>query len=126
MTSRGRDTTAAFGKLAMQYDRRKAKRAQVNLSARWEGVLERREATITSLSANGCFVLTGGEVSSKELVRLEIDLGNEDPVFLWAEVVDQSYDIGFALRFTSAEDTDVGRLAAFVEELLQKDPAAQE
>jgi len=110
----------------MQYDRRKAKRAQVNLSARWEGVLERREATITSLSANGCFVLTGGEVSSKELVRLEIDLGNEDPVFLWAEVVDQSYDIGFALRFTSAEDTDVGRLAAFVEELLQKDPAAQE
>lgn len=97
----------------MQYERRKAKRVTVNLKAFWEGVLERREATVTSLSVTGCFILSGGEVSAKELVRVEIHL-SDGPIFAWAEVVDHAYEIGFAARFTALEDDDQDRLNRFV------------
>ncbi|HXM34638.1 MAG TPA: PilZ domain-containing protein, partial [Pyrinomonadaceae bacterium] len=65
----------------MQYDTRQAPRIKVNLPARWEGVLEQREATVTSLSINGCFLLSGGEVRPRELLRIEIDLPDGEPVF---------------------------------------------
>jgi hypothetical protein len=65
----------------MRYDTRQAQRIEVRLAARWEGVLEQREATITSLSRNGCFLLSGGEVKPNELLRLEIQLPEHEPVF---------------------------------------------
>ena len=46
----------------MEKDRRSAPRARVKLTARWEGVLSRENATVTDLSRSGCFVLTGGKV----------------------------------------------------------------
>ncbi len=105
----------------MRYDTRQAQRIEVRLAARWEGVLEQREATITSLSRNGCFLLTGGEVKPNELLRLEIQLPDDEPVFCWGEVTDQAYDIGFAVRFTSpSDDQDQARLLSFVETELSK------
>jgi PilZ domain len=105
----------------MQYDRRKANRAKVSLPARWEGVLEQQEATVTSLSVNGCFVLSGGNVKPKELIRLEIILPDGDSVHVWAEVVDEAYEIGFAARFTSpSDDHDQARLLRFIENALNR------
>jgi hypothetical protein len=105
----------------MRYDTRQAQRIEVRLAARWEGVLEQREATITSLSRNGCFLLSGGEVKPNELLRLEIQLPDDEPVFCWGEVTDQAYDIGFAVRFTSpSDDQDQARLLSFVETELSK------
>jgi hypothetical protein len=105
----------------MRYDTRQAARIEVRLAARWEGVLEQREATITSLSRNGCFLLSGGEVKPNELLRLEIQLPDDEPVFCWGEVTDQAYDIGFAVRFTSpSDDQDQARLISFVENELSK------
>lgn len=98
----------------MQYDTRHAPRIRVNLPARWEGVLEQRDATVTSLSMNGCFLLSGGEVKSKELLRLEIELTAGEPVYCWGEVVDQAYEIGFAVRFNALEDAERERLANFI------------
>lgn len=104
----------------MQYDRRNAKRIDVHLPTTWEGVLERNEATVTSLSLNGCFVLSGGRVQPRELVRLEIHLPEGDPVNVWGEVVDQAYEIGFAARFTSpSDDEDQTRLIEFITEALK-------
>jgi hypothetical protein len=99
----------------MKYDRRSAPRLEVNLPASWEGAFEYREASISSLSLNGCFVLSGGRVNPKELVRLEIQLPNDDPVHVWAEVVDEAYEIGFAAKFTSpSDDEDQVRLLKFI------------
>ena len=98
----------------MQYDTRSAPRIRVNLPARWEGVLEQREATVTSLSINGCFLLSGGEVKPKELLRIEIDLPDGEPVYCWGEVVDEAYDIGFAVRFNVLEDAEHERLTNFI------------
>ncbi|HET8781914.1 MAG TPA: PilZ domain-containing protein, partial [Pyrinomonadaceae bacterium] len=103
----------------MQNERRSAPRARVNLPARWEGVLSRESATVTDISRSGCFVLSGGRVEKKELVWLEIQLPDQDPVHFWAEVVDQASEIGFALRFNSASDEDEAMLAQFLDSVFQ-------
>ena len=102
----------------MGQERRKAPRAKVNLRARWEGNLGQQEATVTSLSKIGCFVLSGGKVEPKELIRLEIIFPEDPAVYLWAEVVEEAEEIGFSMQFTSIEEADQTRLGQFVEECL--------
>jgi hypothetical protein len=102
-------------------DRRKAPRVRVNLPARWEGVMARENATVTDLSRNGCFVLTGGKVEVKELVSLEIHLTETQTVNFWAEVVDAASEIGFALKFNSSSPDDEATLASFLEKFFQTD-----
>ena len=99
----------------MEIERRSAPRARVKLPARWEGVLSRENGTITDLSRNGCFVLTGGKVEVKELVWLEIQLPDNQPVHFWAEVVNEASEIGFALKFNSSSPEDEATLAKFLE-----------
>ena len=103
----------------MEKERRSAPRARVNLPARWEGVLSRENATVTDISRNGCFVLSGGRVSIKELVWLEIQLPDLEPVHFWAEVVNEAPEIGFALRFNSASDGDDEVLAKFLDSVFR-------
>jgi hypothetical protein len=93
----------------------------VNLPARWEGVVSREDATITDLSRNGCFILTGGKVEVKELVRLEIHLSESHTVNFWAEVVNEASQIGFAVRFNSSTPEDEAALARYLEKMFQSD-----
>ena len=98
----------------MPSERRTSKRIRVNLPVRWEGELTQQTATVTSLSNNGCFVLTGGKVDPKELIRLEITLPDGELISLWSEVVEEAFDIGFAARFTSGSDDSKMLLAGFI------------
>ena len=98
----------------MQYNTRKGPRIEVNLPAYWEGVVEQREATVTSLSIYGCFLLSGGEVKPRELLRIEIELPDGEPVYCWGEVVEQAYEIGFAVRFNALEEAEAERLTNFI------------
>ncbi len=100
----------------MANERRRNPRVKVNLPARWEGVFTQQEASVTDLSNKGCFVLTGGKVEPKELIRLEIQLPEQDPIYFWAEVVDTAFEIGFAVRFTSMDEPDQTRLRQFIEQ----------
>jgi tryptophan 2,3-dioxygenase len=99
-------------------ERRQAPRAKVNLRVRWEGDLGRREAEVTSLSKSGCFVLSGGKVKTKELIRLELLLPDDEPIQLWAQVVEEADEIGFAVKFTSVEEADQERLEQFIQQYL--------
>jgi hypothetical protein len=103
----------------MEKDRRSAPRVRVKLPARWEGVLSRENATVTDLSRNGCFVLTGGNVEMKELVSLEIQLTDDQKVRFWAEVVNQAAEIGFALKFNSSSPEDEAALTKFLEAIFR-------
>jgi len=103
----------------MEKDRRSAPRARVKLSARWEGVLSREKATVTDLSRSGCFMLTGGKVEVKELVWVEIQLTDRQTVNFWAEVVNQTSEIGFALKFNSSSPEDEAALAEFLDKIFQ-------
>ena len=105
----------------MEKERRSAPRARVNLPAHWEGVLSREDATVTDLSRNGCFVLSGGKVDKKELIWLEIQLAAQETIHFWAEVVDEASDIGFALKFNSGTTEDEQSLATFLEGVFQSE-----
>jgi hypothetical protein len=106
-------------------DTRKAPRIEVTLPARWEGVLDQRGGTVTSLSADGCFVLSGGEVKPGELLRIEIDLPYQESVYCWCEVTDQAGEIGFAVRFNLLEELGQARLAEFIQQFLSASPGRQ-
>ena len=103
----------------MGKERRSAPRARVKLSARWEGVLSRENATVTDISRSGCFVLSAGNVEVKELVWIEIQLTDQQKVNFWAEVVNQTPEIGFALKFNSSSPEDEAALAQFLEKIFQ-------
>ena len=100
-------------------ERRGAARAKVNLPARWEGVLSQQEASVTNLSVNGCFLLSGGSVEPRELIRLEITFPNGEHIYPWAEVVETADEIGFAVRFTMMEDDEKERLTRFINQTLE-------
>jgi hypothetical protein len=106
----------------MKNDRRSAPRARVNLPAHWEGVLFRTKATITDLSIGGCFVLSGGKVEVRELIYLEIELPHRRTIHVWAEVVDEASDIGFAVRFNSVNDEDQQILAEYIDDVFKSEP----
>ena len=100
-------------------ERRRAARAKVNLPARWEGVVSQQHASVTNLSVDGCFLLSGGSVEARELIRLEITLPNNDHIYPWAEVVEAAGEIGFAVRFTMMEDDEQERLTRFIYQTLE-------
>jgi hypothetical protein len=99
-------------------ERRQAPRVTVNLPARWEGDLGQQQANVTSLSKLGCFVLSGGKVLKKELIRLEIRLDQDAAISQWGEVVEVADEIGFALQFTSSEEADQARLEQYLQQHL--------
>ena len=105
----------------MEKDRRSAPRARVNLPARWEGTRSRENATVTDLSRNGCFVLSGGKVEVKDLVSLEIQLTDLQVVNFWGEVVSEAPEIGFAVRFNSSSKEDEATLAKYLESIFQSE-----
>lgn len=96
-------------------ERRRAPRINVNLQAHWEGDRGLQQANVTSLSTLGCFVLSGGQVKNKELIRLEMVFPDEATSAVWGEVVEAADEIGFALNFTSSEEADQTRIEEFIQ-----------
>ena len=74
-------------------ERRRSKRAHVNLTARWEGVLSQMTGTVTDISVGGCFVLTEDRVQLNELIRLELQLLGGKSISIWGEIVYRAPDI---------------------------------
>jgi hypothetical protein len=101
-------------------DRRKAARAEVNLNVTWEGLLTILKGEIVDLSMAGCFILTDDKVSPGELIRLEIQQPRSGVLNLWAEVVYQMPEIGFGVRFTGADESELKRLGWLVKAELQR------
>ena len=81
-----------------------------------------RDATVTDLSRNGCFVLTGGKLMSRNWSAGD-QLTETQIVNFWAEVVDAGIGIGFALKFNSSSPEDEATLAGFLEKFFR--PQAQ-
>jgi hypothetical protein len=104
-------------------ERREAERLQAKLHARWEAVLTQRTGTIADISASGCFLLTRDEVMPGELVRIEIQLPTGPWMYLWAEVVYQIPEMGFALRFTGSNKTEKKMLNRLLNILSETAPA---
>ncbi|MEK6280096.1 MAG: PilZ domain-containing protein [Acidobacteriota bacterium] len=102
----------------MGREQRRAPRVTVDLAAWWEGSATQQEASITSLSVTGCFVLTGGSVEARERIRLEITFPDGTQIYPWAEVVEEASEIGFAVQFTTMEAEESELLERFVRQAL--------
>ena len=77
--------------------------------------MEQNEATICDISITGCMVLSGGDVTTGELIRLEILFPNGEWAFQWGEVAYPVPEIGFALRFTDLTDDEITRLQNLID-----------
>ena len=86
-------------------ERRTAERIRLDLRARWEGLTTQGRGAVSDLSATGCFVLSGGEVTTGELIRLQISFPR-DLGIAWGRVVYAVAEIGFALRFVFRDEAD--------------------
>lgn len=94
-------------------ERRTAERVRASLNARWEGLFSQGRGAICDLSRGGCFVLAGGEVTSGELLRLEIVLPDQIAL-VWGHVVYAIAEMGFALRFAFNSDDEMAALAGLI------------
>ncbi len=94
-------------------ERRTAERARIDINARWEGLFSQGRGAICDLSRAGCFVLTGGEVTTGELVRLEIIFPSQ-LALVWGQVVYAVAEMGFALRFAFSSDDEMHALASLI------------
>ena len=74
---------------------------------------------VSDLSSTGCFVLSGGDVNSGELTRLEIHFP-EGVASLWGEIVYNMAEMGFAIRFKFASEGERRALDKLIETSIQR------
>jgi hypothetical protein len=80
-------------------------------------------------SANGLQVVVDDDIAAGSIFRLCIDLHDQDPIFLVAEVKwkrpdTQGYRLGFLLF--ESEDTDINRWHALVDQLIAAETTDRE
>lgn len=111
-------------------ERRKEDRVKLDLKVCWEGALSQLEGSIVDLSTSGCFILSDDRVRVGELIRVIIHPPKQGELYIWGEVVYQIPEMGFAVRFTGADDADMKHLKLIVKAELhgskKNDPLEQD
>lgn len=97
-------------------EQRAARRFRVDLNTRWETLKSQGRGAVSDLSASGCFVLSGGEISAGELVRLQIASPLQVEV-VWGQVIYAISEMGFAVRFVFERGQDKDPLIKLIPEL---------
>ena len=100
-------------------ERRAAERVRLNLKTLWETLVTQCRGTVCDISSTGCFVLSGGELDPGELIRLEIHFP-EDIASLWGEVVYGIAEMGFAIRFKFAGESESRALDKLIESSIER------
>ena len=98
-------------------DRRNNERFQVNIETEWEGLVGRKNGTISDISQIGCFVLSSGEVEDGESIKILFPLSDGRKIQFWGEVVNHVFEIGFAVRFIELSEAQKDFLEKFVDTL---------
>ena len=104
-------------------DRRGSRRYPVSLDIEWEIHSDRRTGTLSDISREGCFILSGVEVSDGELVKVLIPLSDGMKVEFLGQVANFVFEIGFAVHFISLSDAQKEVLESFVQLHAEAPPA---
>jgi hypothetical protein len=80
-------------------ERRASNRYPVEVEVEWEGSGGRMPGTLSDVSLDGCFVLSSGETSDGETVKLFVPLADGMKVQFEGTVANHVFDIGFGIRF---------------------------
>ena len=84
----------------MKEERRNSERFSLVLDIEWEGKKGRFGGTVGDISASGCFVLTGVEVSDGETVKLYLPMGDGMKAQFSGQIANHEDEIGFAVKFS--------------------------
>ncbi len=98
-------------------ERRAAERFQCNIEIEWEGLVGRKNGTISDISPLGCFVLCSGEVEDSETVKIFFPLTDGRNIQLWGEVANHVLEIGFGIKFIELSEAQKEFLEVFVDTL---------
>lgn len=95
-------------------ERRKKSRIKTDLKVTWEGARTQLCGSVVDLSTSGCFILSDDQVRVGELIRITIHTTEYGQICIWGEVVYQINEMGFAARFTGADEADLNHLTLIV------------
>lgn len=100
----------------MGAERRRAERVRVNLDVIYADRVRQHRGTISDISITGCFVLAAGDATTAESITITINLPNHKTIHLAGEVVYNTPEIGFAIRFVELPDS----VLKFVQKLVER------
>lgn len=98
-------------------ERRKVERFTVSIDIEWSGADGKKNGTISDISVEGCFVLSSGEVTDGETVRIFLPLAGGMKVQFDGEVVNHVFEIGFAAQFINLSAPQKDFLDKFINKL---------
>ncbi len=80
-------------------ERRGINRYPVELDVDWEGTSGRVPGTMSDVSLEGCFILSSGDVSDGDIIKIFVPLADGMKVQFAAKVANHVYEIGFGVKF---------------------------
>ena len=80
-------------------ERRETNRYSVEIDVEWETSHERKPGAISDVSLNGCFVLSSGDVTDGEHVKIFVPLADGMKAEFSGRVANHVLEIGFGLKF---------------------------
>ena len=95
-------------------ERRAVARSKAAVDIEWENHLGRHTGTISDISRQGCFVLTGGDFVNGETVFLYLPLSTGDLVRIHGEITNNVFEIGFAVKFEGLSETELEFIDNFI------------
>ncbi len=95
-------------------ERRSTNRYPVEMEVEWEGSGGRSTGSISDVSLEGCFVLSSGDVSDGEPVKLFIPLADGMNVEFGGHVANHVIEIGFGFKFAPLSDAQRDMLMKIV------------
>jgi hypothetical protein len=103
----------------MSAERRRAERVRVNLDVMFTDQLQQQKGTISDISVTGCFILSAGDATAAAPVTVTIQLPSKKAIKLTGEVVYNTPEIGFAIRFRELPKSGQSFLEKLVKRLSQ-------
>lgn len=97
-------------------ERRKTSRVRVNLDVVIADQSSQHKGTISDISVDGCFILSRGEAATDEPITVTIELPSKKTVRLTGEVVYNTPEIGFAMRFKELPASAM----SFIEKIIKR------
>jgi len=80
-------------------ERRETIRYPISVDIEWEVNSVRLPGTLSDVSFDGCFVLSSGEVTDGDLIRIFVPLADGMKVQFGGKIANHVFEIGFGVRF---------------------------
>ena len=96
-------------------ERRRLSRFPLDVAVEWETQKGRQPGNMSDISLEGCFVLSSGDVTDGEFVKIFVPISDGAKVEFAATVANHVLEIGFGARFNELSSAQRELLVKLVE-----------